>query len=553
MRAAPPPWPRAPSMSTTPRPTALAWWALALAVAVLATAHAWITVVRPGVERFTFDSAEYAVAGRAWLETGRLQTLFIYPAMLGGVPGPPFPLLAGHPLVPALDALVFAIAGPTPDATLVPSLLAFVACVLLVARLALALGGSSAAALGAAAAFAFSPWALGLACEGRSEMPFAALLTAAILLLWKQLETPRPLALGVVLGFAHLARPVVVPLLPAFALGVWLLTPPGRRARSCLLVLAGFLPLAALTALYRWAAAGSPFAGSGSYLLLAGVSPEWAMSRINRMTPPPDALAWIVARPVPFAGKVARGVVTVVSGAFARAPLTGAFAVLAASLALVRGSAARGFVLSLAAMAALLVLFTAATVASSRMLFPLLPAGVSLAFAGIAWLTEMKPRLRRPVLAIVAALAVLGGGVPLARYWHALRFGAPDTSAPATPPVPAEPLVALRAAEWRDLFAAVAPLLPREGLVASDVAPWIAWHMRRPTTIVPLEPSALLTGPRRLAPEAVVLTNEDLILLPLEGDWRRIFQSGEPPTGYRLAGRVHAGRLEAVVFTRDVR
>jgi hypothetical protein len=187
------------------------------------------------------------------------------------------------------------------------------------------------------------------------------------------------------------------------------------------------------------------------------------------------------------------------------------------------------------------------------MLFPLLPAGVSLAFAGIAWLTEMKPRLRRPVLAIVAALAVLGGGVPLARYWHALRFGAPDTSAPATPPLPAEPLVALRAAEWHDLFAAVAPLLPREGLVASDVAPWFAWHMRRPATIVPLEPSALLTGPRRLAPEAVVLTNEYLILLPLEGDWRRIFQSGEPPTGYRLAGRVHAGRLEAVVFTRDAR
>lgn len=541
-------------MPTTPRPSALAWWGLALAAAALVTAHAFVTVVRPGVERFTFDSAEYALAGRAWLETGRLETLFIYPAMLGGVPGPPFPLLAGHPLVPALDALVFAVAGPTPDATLVPALLAFVACVLLVARLALALGGSRVAALGAAAAFAFSPWALGLACDGLSEMPFAALLTAAILLLWKQHESPRPLALGVVLGFAHLARPVVLPLLPGFALGVWLLSPPGRRARSCLLALAGFLPLAALTALYKWAAAGSPFAGSGGYLLLTGLSPEWALSRINRIVPPPDALAWIAAHPAAFAGKIARGAVAIVSGAFGRNPISGSFAVLAAVFALVRGRREdRGFVLALAAMAALLVLGAAATVASARMLFPFLPAGMALAFAGVAWLTELKPGLRRPVLATVAALAVLGGGVPLARYWHALRFGEPAATAPAAPSIPAEPLVGLRAAEWRDLSTAVAPLLPHSGLVASDVAPWIAWHTRRPTTIVPLEPSAFLTGPERLRPEAVVLTNEFLILQPLEEAWRRVFQSGEPPAGYRLAGRVRAGRLEAVVFTREAR
>ena len=541
-------------MSTTPRPPALAWVSLALAAAALASAHAFVTVVRPGIERFTFDSAEYALAGRAWLETGRLQTLFIYPAMLGGVPGPPFPLLAGHPLVPALDALVFAIAGPTPDATLVPSLVAFVACVLLVARLALALGGSRAAALGAAAAFAFSPWALGLACEGRSEMPFAALLTAAILLLWELPMAPRPLALGVVLGLAHLARPVVVPLLPGFALGVWLLSPPGRRRHSCLLALAGFLPIAALTALYKWTAAGSPFAGSGSYLLLTGLSPEWALSRINRITPPPDALAWIAAHPAAFAGKVARGAVSIVSGAFGRTPMTGGFAVLAASFALARGSREeRAFVFSLAAMAALLALGAAATVASPRMLFPFLPAGVSLAFAGVAWLTELKPRLRRPLLASVAALAVLAGGVPLARYWHALRFGAPAASAPAGPSIPAQPLVGLTAAEWHVLSAAVTPLLPRDGLVATDVAPWIAWHTRRPTTIVPLEPSALLTWPERLRPDAVVLTNEYLILQPLEDAWRQVFQRGEPPAGYQLAGRVHAGRLEAVVFTRDAR
>src|SRR6185369_1639345 len=109
--------------------------------------------------------------------------------------------------------------------TLLPSLLAFVACVLLVARLVLGLCGSRAAALGAAAAFAVSPWVLGFACDGRSEMPFTALLTAALVLLWEFPLAPRPVVFGIVLGLAHLARPVLLPILPAIALGFWLLAP----------------------------------------------------------------------------------------------------------------------------------------------------------------------------------------------------------------------------------------------------------------------------------------------------------------------------------------
>ena len=233
-----------------PRLAPLAWWALALAAATIALAHAHVTVTGPDAERLTFDSAEYALAGRAWLETGRLVTPFVYPAALGAAPGPPFPLLAARPLVPALDALAFAIAGPTENATLLPSLLAFVACVLLVARLVLGLCGSRAAALGAAAAFAASPWALGFACDGRSEMPFTALLTAALVLLWEFPLAPRPVAFGIVLGLAHLARPVLLPILPAIALGFWLLAPQGQRVRLGLLVLAVFLPLASLTFVY---------------------------------------------------------------------------------------------------------------------------------------------------------------------------------------------------------------------------------------------------------------------------------------------------------------
>ena len=534
------------STPARPRLAPLAWWAIALSAATLALAHAHVTVTGPDAERLTFDSAEYALAGRAWLETGRLVTPFVYPAALGSAPGPPFPLLAARPLVPALDALAFAIAGPTENASLLPALLAFVACVLLVARLALGLSGSRAAALGAAAAFAVSPWALGFACDGRTEMPFAALLTAALVLLWELPLAPRPVAFGIVLGLAHLARPVLLPILPAMALGFWLLAPRGERARLGLRVLAGFLPLALLNFVYTWAAAGDPFAGTGSYLLLNRITPEWQLSRLNRMTPPPDAIAWVRANPGRFAEKIAHNLRSLAYGTYVSAGRwPAALALLAVAFALVRGGRAaparrdRAFAITLVAIPALLLPFVAATVADARMLFPLLPTGVAVAFAGVARAAGRLGRHRRPALALAAALAVLAGAVPLAHHWRALRFGDPRA------------LEGLSAHEWRGLGAALAPLLPGEPLVASDAGPWLAWHVHRAVTLVPLEPDSLLTGPVRLRPEVVVLTNAGLIRDPLEGAWLALFERDQPPAGFRFAGRVRSGRLEAAVFTRS--
>src|SRR6185436_5516245 len=169
---------------------ATVWWLLAIGAAALAYAHARITVVGPDAARFSFDSAEYALAGRMWLDTGRLATPFVHPDALGSSPGPPYPLIVGHPLVPALDALAFGVFGQDPLVSLLPAALAFVATVLLVAKLALALSGSRAAALGAAGSFALCPWTLRFASEGLSELPFTALLTAAFYVLWRLPERP---------------------------------------------------------------------------------------------------------------------------------------------------------------------------------------------------------------------------------------------------------------------------------------------------------------------------------------------------------------------------
>src|ERR1044072_9116464 len=108
----------------------------------LAWAHARMSVVAPDAARFSFDSAEYALAGRAWLETGRLVTPFVHPAALESSPGPPYPLLVGHPLVPALDAVAFAIFGTDPLATLAPAMLAFVVTALVLPRPAHAPSGA---------------------------------------------------------------------------------------------------------------------------------------------------------------------------------------------------------------------------------------------------------------------------------------------------------------------------------------------------------------------------------------------------------------------------
>ena len=518
----------------------MAWAGLAIGSLALAVAHVQVSVLSPDAARFSFDSAEYALAGRAWLETGRLVTPFVHPAALGASPGPPYPLLVGHPLVPALDALAFAIFGTHATASLAPAVLAFVLCVLVTTRLALALSGSRVAALGAGAAFALSPWTLRFASEGLSEMPFAGLLTAAFLLLWQLPDRPRPVWLGATLGLAHLARPVMVPLLPAFVLGVLVLAPRGQPLRLLARALVAFLPLALLTGLYKLMSTGSAVSDVGSYLLLTGVTPEFAVARLNRMTPPPDALAWIHAHPAAWAAKLARNLRSVVYGAWwlgGRWP--GAFAAVAGLAALLRGDRrARGFVIVVACAGALLALLAAATVADPRMLFPLLPTAFALALAGVARLAELIGRGRRSIVAVAVGLALLAGVLPLARDWRgALAGGLVGRSA-------------FHEQEWRGLGEGVRPLLPAGALVASDVAPWIAWYTHHPVTLVPLAPAALVEGPARLRPGAVVVSNEWLVTRPGEEAWQALLERREAPTGFRFAGHVRSGRLEAVVFTR---
>lgn len=524
---------------TLQRPSPLVWPVLAVVALALGGVHLWFSVLLPDAARFSFDSAEYALAGRAWLETGRLVTPFVHPAALGASPGPPYPLIVGHPLVPALDALSFALLGRDSSVTLLPALLAYLAAVLATARLAWSLTRSDAVALASGLLFAASPWALRFSSEGLSEMPFTACFTAAIWLLAELPERPRPVLLGVLLGLAHLARPVLVPLLPVLVPAILLLTPRASRIPTLLRVVAGFAPLASITLIYQAVASGHPFQSVGNYLLLANTSPDLAVSRLNRMTPPPDGIAWVLAHPELYAAKLTHGIRSLSYAAWVQGGRwPGLLALIAVLHALWRPEPrGRLFALTLAALAGVLTLLSAATVADPRMLFPLLPAGIALAMSEVAWLARLVGRGRPVAVAAACAMMLCVGAVALARDWeHRVRHRAQEVYLER---------------EWAGIGNGVNAMLPPDGLLASDAAPWIAWFTGHPVTLIPLTPEALIDGPERLRPAAVVLTNEWLIGRPGEEPWQALFDSREAPAGFAFAGHVRSGRLQAVVFVRQ--
>src|SRR5205085_12252230 len=111
-----------------------------------------------------------------------------------------------------------------------------------------------------------------------------------IVLVRPERDARRALAFGVVLGIAHLTRPVLVPMLPVWLAGFAATAPRGRRVRHVALALAAFAPFAGALALYKTIAAGSPFADVARYNLLIGLEPRWTHERVQCLVDPPAPL-----------------------------------------------------------------------------------------------------------------------------------------------------------------------------------------------------------------------------------------------------------------------
>jgi 4-amino-4-deoxy-L-arabinose transferase-like glycosyltransferase len=512
-------------------------FALALFAAAVWSFHAWWTIARPDRARFTYDSAQYALAGRELATTGRLATPYSYVGPLREGRRPPYALLAGHPLVPMLEAPVFALFGADPSRSIVPVMLAYLVTVLLGALLVLECGGGSLLGAAVGVTLAGSPAMLLFASDGLSEMPFTAAWTGAMLLLVRLRHAPRPVALGILLGLAHLARPVVVPTLPVWLAAAAWAAPAGQRARTAAWILGGFVPLAVLLLLYKWLSTGEPFADVGRIMLLAGLAPEFGAHDVARLLHPPDPVAWIRAHPGALVEKLARNLPAMASQALRLGGWAMGFSFAWAIVRPVRDGLGPLRLVAGGSLGMLAVL-CALTLPSSHYLFPMLPVVVAL---GAITLERVLHSARLPVLAargLVVVLLLWSSWRGAALAWFSPRFAEARTNA-------------FTEREIAGLGTTLAARLPEGAIVTCDMAPWLSWYAKRPSVNLPLRVADLAELHEEHGISAVVITNQWLVDLPGNEAWREAFLGRAPLPGWTTIGVARSGRLDARVFLPD--
>jgi len=328
------------------------------------------------------------------------------------------------------------------------------------------------------------------------------------------------------------------PLLPAWLLGLALVTPRGARIRAVLWAIVGFAPFALGITLYKWLATGDPTADVARYNLLVGLDPRFTPLSVQCAVDPPNPLAWLRAHPHALTGKLTRELPGLVFAAWGQAGWMAPLALAGAGVGLFHRER-RGVAAALLGSTLLLALLVAATLPSHRYLIPLLPLEIALAFATLERFTR-RLGIAGPV-AMVLALALAGtvGALPTARDWRwAVTRRVRDRGA-------------FDEREWREAGLAIARRVPPGALVASDAGAFVAWYADRPAVLIPGRPGDLAILETRLPVSALVLTDEWLLDQPGFEPWRRVVTGADPLDGWRRADPVVAGRLHAAVWLRE--
>ena len=506
---------------------------LACAAALVIGTHLWLTIARPDRAIFSFDSAEYALAARELLRTGVLATPFAYLALLPAGAHPPYPLVAGNPMLPLLQVPAFALFGVHAWVSLVPAVILYVVVVVLVGLLALEATGSVALAVVAGVALALQPQVLLVTADPLSEMVFSAPWTAALLLLVRGARRPRPLAVGALLGLAHLARPVLLPMIPAWLVGVALQAPRGKRLQHLARFAAGFAPFLVGLSAYYVATTGSPWSRAGGLMVLTGLGPGFGEHDVARQISPPAPLAWIRAHPQAFWEKLVRGSAAMLPRMLG---LGGRVIGILFLVHLVRpgldGRARFVLAFSVVALTALAVL----TLPWALYLLPLVPVAVALGLAE-AW--RLARAARAPAWLAVALAAVLGA-------WYCAR---PTIAAWQAATASDRPVG--RRLQEREMVAfgrALAARVPAGTIVCSDMAPWIAWYADRTSLVLPMSLAALDTARARWQVGAIVLTNEWDDHTRAAEPWPAVWEGRAPLPGWACHDTLVAGQLRALVL-----
>lgn len=449
-------------------------------------ARAWDLGGRSPV--LTFDTGQYALAGRELAQHGQLATPFALPIELATHASPPWPLAVVQPGLVLVNAALFA-AVPyhwMPGSQLrawLTVVVPFMCFLMLAASLALAVRHLFAhswpdappwARFGAGVtlgvAFALDPEAQHFAMGSFTELPFTLGLFFALLGLALGVAGERPLVFGLVLGVTGLFRANMLWLAPLFALGAAATADPGRRLRTAVIVMTGYaLPLAPWW-VYKWTQFGSPAWDLTRYVVFDRVAGlDWfALYHRAHWPELPGGLEAVRLLAAKVAGNLPelllaitlgpRGlwVGAVIAWLFTRPPRP-----LAAAAIVALGAALLG------------VLTAAISIPWLRYLFParilLEPIGV-LALWALLWRAEgLLGAMRTRIAAcVVAGLLVLGWGA-----WSTQRGLAEARATSQERAVPG----------WMTLTRMSILLGQRLGpgeAVMSNLGPTLAWQTRRP-------------------------------------------------------------------------
>lgn len=486
-------------------------------------ADAWSLGNRSAI--LSYDSAQYAVAARELARHGRFATTYALPVELERHPTPPWPLALVQPGLVISEAILFQFAPPdfrVSDDRVVDArrpdqmewmvlVIPFISFIVIAVGLALAtshvlrrfapqvslitrvLAGTM-----VGMAFLLDPEAQHFAVGGFTELPFTLGLLGAVAAMALGISPRLPFIFGLELGFTGAFRGSMLWLAPLFALGTAALAPPGRRARTLALVLAGYaLPLTPWW-LYKWREFGSPAWDLSRYSVWDGVQGRTWFSIFNAPSLPATPTGFEAVRLLAL--KVARNLPTL-----ALQMLTGPRALLMGALVLWVAATreprtARWAGITALALAAAGVLTAAISVPQLRYLFPtrvlVEAAGLLALWALLARADGLSLSMRR-VLSVAVALLVIGWGARQTVLGHReARLTSTERGVPST-------LTLLQIA--RLMSRDITPGQP----VMSNLGPSLAWEARRPVIHLVESPDQITACRRRVDFRHVLLVFRD--------------------------------------------
>ena len=474
-----------------------------------------------------YDTAQYALAGRELADHGHLATTFALPLELPRHAAPPWPLAVVQPGLVLLEAALFRmvpiaprIAGHQlyfmgrPDqrewlAIVVP-LICYLMSAAVLARISmrllerhapdLPLPARVAAGCVLGLAFLLDPEAQHFATSGFTELPFTLGLVLALGALALAIAPEQPLLFGLLLGASGSFRANMLWLAPVLGVAAAALAPPPRRARVLLVVLAGYLVLAAPWWVYKWRAFGSPGWDLTRFVIWDGVGGRSWNSLY--LTPDLPALPGGLEALSLIAAKVTRNLPGLLLAALTgpRALWLGALVVW---LAVARGP--RPLKVAAAAALAAFALGLLAAAASIPWLRYVFPARMPVEAAGLLALWGLTARIPARAEAPRLPRIVAVGAAVLALGWGALSSVRANLDAHAVAAERNLPGVATLLATG----ALMNREIPAGEAVMSNLGPILAWHTRRPVVHLALAPADLDACRRKLDLRHLILVYRD--------------------------------------------